>query len=156
MRFALCFVLGEAALSLFAQNPAKPPLGTFVTKAPGDPVTLQIFASSLPDRAPLELRWEVLYPAQSMDLEGTGEAGSAAVDSGKSLECKPRKEYSFQCILSGGKKPIADGQLAVFHFRIRPDATPGKVTLTIQSASARQKDGSDAMLKNTGSTFIIR
>jgi hypothetical protein len=149
MRPALLFV---AALQLAAQTPAKPPL----IKAPGDPVTLQLFANSLPNRAPLALEWEVVYPAQLMDLEGTPEAGRAAADSGKLLECKPRKEYSLICVLSGGSKPMTDGQIAVFHFRIRPDAIPGKVTLRIQSASARQKDNSDAPLKSTESVFIIR
>jgi len=146
MRFALLF----AALPLLAQTSAKP----LLQKAPGDPVTLRIFATSLPDRAPLELRWEVIYPAQLMDREGD-EAGPAAVDSGKMLECKPNKEYSFVCVLAGGKKPIADGQIAVFHFRVRPDATPGKVTLRVQSASARQKDDTEAALKSTESVFII-
>jgi hypothetical protein len=149
MRFAL---LLAAALPLASQTPAKPPL----TKAPGDPVTLQLFANSLPDRAPLALQWEVIYPAQLMDLEGKPETGRAAVDSGKSLECKPRKEYSFVCVLSGGSKPIVDGQMAVFHFRIRSDATTGKVTLRIQSASARQKNNSEVPLKSTESVFIIR
>jgi hypothetical protein len=149
MRLALLFA---AALPLTAQTPAKPPL----TKAPGDPVRLQLFANSLPNRAPLALQWEVVYPAQLMDLEGKPEAGQAAVDSGKSLECKPRKEYSFVCVLSGGKEPIGDGPIAVFHFRIHPDAIAGKVTLRIQSASARQKDNSDAPLRNTESAFIIR
>ena len=140
-----------AALPLAAQTPAKPPL----VKAPGDPVTLQLFANSLPDRAPLGLQWEVVYPAQLMDLEGKPEAGRAAVNSGESIECKPRKEYSFICVLSGGSKPIGDGQIAVFHFRIHADAISGKVTLRIQSASARQKDNSEATLKNTESVFII-
>lgn len=149
MRLAL---LLAAALPLGAQTPAKPPL----IKAPGDPVTLQLFANSLTNRAPLALQWEVVYPAQLMDLEGKPEAGRAAVDSGKSLECKPRKEYSFVCVLSGGNKPIGDGQVAVFHFRIHSDALAGKVTLRIQSASARQKDNSDAPLKNTESVFVIR
>jgi hypothetical protein len=149
MRLALLFVAG---FELAAQTPAKPTL----IKAPGDPVTLQLFANSIPDRAPLALQWEVIYPAQLMDLEGKPEAGRAAVDSGKSLECKPHKEYSFVCVLSGGSRPIADGQIAVVHFRIHPDAIPGRVTLRIQSASARQKDNSEAALKNTESVFIIR
>jgi hypothetical protein len=149
MRFALLFA---AVLPLAAQTRATPPL----TKAPGDPVTLQLSANSLPDRAPLALQWEVIYPAQLMDLEGKPEAGRAAADSGKALECKPRKEYSFVCVLSGGSKTIGDGQIAVFHFRIHSDAIPGKVTLRIQGASARQKDNSEAPLKNTESVFLIR
>jgi hypothetical protein len=149
MRLALLFV---AAFELAAQTPAKPTL----TKGPGDPVTLQLFANSLPDRAPLAVLWEVVYPAQLIDLEGKPEGGRAAVDSGKSLECKPHRAYSLVCVLSGGSKPIADGQIAVFHFRIHPDAIPGTVTLRIQSASARQKDNSEAALKNTESVFIIR
>jgi hypothetical protein len=147
MRFALLFT---AALPLASQ-----PLPV---KAPGDPVTLKIFATSLPDRAPVELKWEVVFPAQLMDLEGAPEAGAAAVNSGKSLKCERQKQrdYAYACVLSGGNKPIADGQMAAFHFRIRPDATPGRITLTIQRAAAMQKAGFEAPLKNTESSFIIR
>jgi hypothetical protein len=151
MRFALLFA---AALPLFGQSDAKPP----VTKKPGDSVLFQVFANSQTDRNPLAVQWQVIYPARIMDLEGAPEPGRPAKDAGKSLDCKPtpQKEYSLSCTLSGGNKPIADGPIAIFHFRIHPDAPPGKVTLRVQTASAKQKNGSDAALKNTESTFIIR
>ena len=147
-------LLFAAALPLAAQTAAKPVL----MKAPGDPVTLQIFATSVPERPPLELKWEVVFPAQLMDLEGDPVAGSAAAASGKSLKCERQKprEYVYACLLSGGNKPVADGQIAVFHFRIRPEAKPGKITLTVQQAGARTKEGREVPLKNTESFFMIR
>src|SRR3974390_782139 len=104
-----------ACLSLAGQTST----GSSVTKAPGEKVTLQIFANSQPARAPVALKWEVMFPAQLMDMEGDADIGSAVMDSGKSLKCMLQKPYSYVCVLSGGRNPIADGQIAIFHFRIR-------------------------------------
>jgi hypothetical protein len=148
MRLALLL----AVLPLFAQSPEKSP----VLKKPGDPVTLQLFANS-PKTAPLGLRWNVIFPAQLMDLESF-EPGRAARDSGKSLECnrEKEKEYSYLCFLSGGEKLITDGQVAVFHFHIHPDAKPQDVILRIEDAWAIEQNNSVAKLNSTKSVFIIR
>jgi hypothetical protein len=130
--------------------------GSSVTKAPGELVTLQIFATSQPARAPMALKWEIVFPAQLMDLEGEAETGTAARDSGKSLECKPRKPYSFSCYLSGGKNTIGDGQIAVFHFRIGTTAAAGKTVLRVEKAAATMADGKEEMLNSTESIVIIR
>jgi hypothetical protein len=88
--------------------------GSSVTKAPGETVTLTILANSQPARAPIALQWEVVFPAQLMDLEGDPEIGSAAKDASKSLECERPKPYLYRCVLSGGEKAIGDGQIVPF------------------------------------------
>ena len=129
--------------------------GSSVTKVPGDAVTLTISLNSQPVRAPIALQWEVVFPAQLMDLEGDPEIGSAARDASKALVCKPLKPYSYRCVLSGGEKKIGDGQVAIFHFRIRTTAAAGTSALRVERAAATTVDGKQEALSNTGATVII-
>jgi hypothetical protein len=128
-----------------------------VTKAPGEQVTLKIFADSQPGRAPIALKWEVVFPAQLMDLETDApELGSAAMDSGKSIQCSARKPYSYVCILSGGQKPIANGPVAIYHFKIRTTAEARTTTLRIENAEATTADSKKWALNDTEATVIIQ
>jgi endo-1,4-beta-xylanase len=128
-----------------------------VTKAPGEMVTLDISVDSQPGRAPVALQWEVVFPAQLMEMEGDApEIGSAAMDSGKSLQCTARKPYSYVCILSGGQNPIANGPIASFHFRIRTTAEAAKTALRIERVVATTLDSKVLTLNNTESIVIIR
>jgi hypothetical protein len=126
-----------------------------VTKAPGEQVTLEISANSRPGGAPVGLKWEVIFPAQLMDLEGS-EIGSAAMDSGKSLQCTSQRPYSNACILSGGQKPIANGPIAIFHFRIRTTAQPGRISLRTDRAESTTADSKALPLNDTEAIVIIR
>jgi hypothetical protein len=132
------------------------PSASSVTKAPGDMVTLRIFANSQPAKAPAGLKWELIFPAQLMDLDGKAEIGDSATDSNKSLQCTLAKSYRYSCILSGGKGPIADGQIAMFRFRIRTTAERGKTSLRIERAVAIAADGKEEPLTGTESIIVIR
>jgi hypothetical protein len=128
-----------------------------VTKAPGDKVTLDISANSQPGRAPVALKWDVVFPAQLMALEGDApDTGSAATDSGKSLSCTARKPYSYSCVLSGGQNPIQNGLIASFHFKIRAPAGAGTTTLRIERAVATTADSKILSLNDTEAIVIIR
>ena len=128
-----------------------------VTKAPGDKLTMEISANSQPGRAPVALKWEVVYPAQLMALEGDAtETGSAAKDSGKSLQCTARNTYSLSCTLSGGQKTIANGLVATFHFKILTTADARKTTLRIQKAAATTVDSRVLSLNDTLAIVIIQ
>jgi len=126
-----------------------------VTKAPGDKVTLDIMANS-PAKATVALKWDVIFPAQLMEMDVAPETGSAAKDSGKSLQCTARKPYVYACVLSGGQKPIADGKIAIFHFKIRTTAKPGTTTLRIEKVEATMTNSKEVILNNTETTVIIR
>jgi hypothetical protein len=128
-----------------------------VTKAPGDMVTLEISADSQPSRAPVALKWEVVFPVQLMEMEGGApELGSASMDSAKSIQCTARRPYAFVCTLSGGPKPIGNGLIARYHFKIRATAAAGTTTLKIEKAVATTVDSKVASLNDTEVTVIIK
>jgi hypothetical protein len=128
-----------------------------VTKAAGEVVTLTIKAVSQPARAPVALKWEVVFPVQLMEMEtDSPEISAAARDSGKSLQCMARKPYAYICVLSGGENAIADGTIAVFHFRIKAMASPTTTTLRIEKTEATAMDLRKWTLNDTEVTVIIR
>lgn len=128
-----------------------------VTKTPGEEVTLEISANSQPARAPVALKWEVVFPAQSMELEGNGpNIGGAAQDSGKSIQCTARTTYALVCTVSGGQKPIADGLIAIYRFKIRSTAAKGITRLRIEKAESTTADSTKWPLNNTEVIVIIQ
>jgi hypothetical protein len=128
-----------------------------ITKAPGEKVTLDISAYSQPARSPVALKWEVVFPAQLMEMDGDApEIGKAAMDSGKSLQCTARKPYRYLCILSGGQNPIANGSIAIFHFRVRTSAAARTTSLRIESAESTTVDSKKWTLNDTEAIVIIR
>jgi hypothetical protein len=146
MRLAYLVV---ACLPVLAQTP--------VTKAPGDKVTLEISADSQPTRAPVALKWEVVFPVQVMEMEaGAPQIGSAAKDSGKTLECTARTQYAYVCIVSGGQKPIGNGPVAIYHFQIRATAKAGPTSLKIQGGESTTADSKKWLLNNTEAIVVVR
>jgi hypothetical protein len=146
-----CLILGCVTLLLGQTPPAAP-----VTKAPGDKVTLTIMADSQPKRAPVALQWEVVFPAQLMEIDGDPVRGGAAVKSDKSLQCKARARYALACTLSGGQNPIPDGTIAVFYFKILATAKPGPATFKIGRAAATGADSKVSSLDDTETAVVIR
>src|SRR5580704_3362461 len=146
MRLAYLVV---ACLPVLAQTP--------VTKAPGDKVTLEISADSQPARAPVALKWEVVFPVQVMEMEtGAPQIGSAAMDSGKTLECTARTRYAYVCIVSGGEKPIGNGPVAIYHFQILATAKAGTASLKIQGGESTTADSKKWLLNSTEAIVVIR
>jgi hypothetical protein len=131
------------------------PDASSVIKTPGDTVTLKISANSDSERAPIELKWDVVYPAQVMDME-TDNAGPAAMDSGKSLQCIARRSYAYVCVLSGGQNPIQDGLVAIYRFKIKPSAQAGVTKLRIENAESTTKESKKWALKSTEAIVVIR
>jgi hypothetical protein len=128
-----------------------------VTSAPGEKVRLEISLDSATARALSALKWEVVFPAQLLEIEGDGpEIGGAAMDSGKSLTCAGRKPYSYVCILFGGQNPVANGPIAIFHFKIRTTAEAGTTAVRIERAEAVTVDSKELTLDNAEGTVTIR
>ncbi len=150
MRLAYLLV---GCLPVLGQTPAI----SSVTKAPGDKVTLEISANSQPARAPVALKWEVVFPVQLMEMEGDApEVGSAAEDSGKSIQCTARRPYAYVCTLAGGQKPIADGLIAIYHFRIRATAKAITTNLRIEKVESTTLDSRTWPLNDTEAIVIIK
>jgi hypothetical protein len=125
-------------------------------KAPGDKVTLEISANSQPGRAPVILKWDVIFPVQLMLVESDPEPSTAAAKAGKSLQCLAQKPYSYDCELSGGRNPIPDGVVAVFHFRIRKLAVAGPATFRIEKVRAIAADTRETSLSDTQAGVVVK
>ncbi len=130
--------------------------GLPVVKSPDDMVTLEIAATSQPNRAPIALHFDVVFPTQLMEMEGEGEVGSSARISGKSLQCHQRNPHAYACVLSGGQNPMADGQIAIFHFRIRAAAGAGTTALRIERVVTTTADSKVLSLNDTEAIVIIK
>jgi hypothetical protein len=128
-----------------------------VVGAPGERIKLEISLDSAAARAPTTLKWDVVFPVQLLELEGNGpEVGAAAMDAGKSLTCTGRNPYSYACILSGGKNPVANGPIAIFHFKIRSTAQTGTGAVRIERAEEVTVDSKELTLDNFDGTVTIR
>lgn len=109
--------------------------------APGERISIHVSLESTSTQAATALSWETIFPAGLLEVDGEGpEVGSAAKESGKSLTCALRHPYLYVCLLAGGQKPIANGSVAVFRFRIRAEAHAGTSTLKVDRVDAVTKD----------------
>jgi len=125
-----------------------------VSGSRGDKIAVEISLVSAVRESPATLKWETIFPAQLLEAAGSPEAAGAAKDAGKSLTCTQREPYLYVCILAGGQKPIANGPIARFPFRIRADAHPGtanvhtsKVEAVTRDLKAVKLSGSDGQLE---------
>ena len=112
-----------------------------IAGAPGQTIAVEISLNAPSGKAPATLKWETVFPAQLLQVEGNGPSPvSAATESGKSLTCATPKAYSYVCILAGGAKPVGNGPIATFRFRIRPEARLGTASVTVEHAEAVSAD----------------
>ena len=127
-----------------------------VAAARGERVGLEISLDSPAGSAPAALHWETIFPAQILDDGGSGpEMGRAAIDSGKSLTCNKRRTYSYLCILFGNQKPIANGPIAIIHFKIRAEAPTGTTLVRVEKAQAVTADLKELTLKDAEGIVTI-
>lgn len=122
--------------------------------ARGEGVAIEVALDSAPADGPATIKWELVYPAQLLeaDLQGP-EIGSAAQAAAKSLTCVPRGSYSYVCILTGGAKPVSNGPVAKFPFKIRKDARTGETVLRLTKITAVDKD-SKTLIVNGGEGLL--
>jgi hypothetical protein len=128
-----------------------------VTGAPGEQVRVEVSIESPPGRKPVSLQWRVVVPDQVLELADTGpERGRAAAGSEKRLTCSRLRNYMYACLLYGGQKPIADGPIAVFHFKIRAAAPSTVAALRLEAAEAVGPDGRQSTLSSAEGTITIQ
>lgn len=127
-----------------------------VTGAPGDTVRVEILIESPPGKEPVGLEWETVVPAELLELVGDGpEAGRAAADSGKLARCSKQKSYLYVCTVTGGEKPIMNGPIAVFRFKIRADAQSRTTALRIEKVKALTLDRRQSILNGAEGAVSI-
>jgi hypothetical protein len=107
-------------------------------------------------KAPTSLKWETVFPAQLLEVEGDGPSLSdAAKKSGTSLTCDTAKAYSYVCILAGGEKPLGNGLVATVRFKIRGDARIGDATITVEHGEAVSGDAARLTLTDARGLITI-
>lgn len=127
-----------------------------VSGSHGDNVVIEISLVSTVRESPETLKWETSFPAQLLEAVGSPEAGSASKEAGKSLTCTQREPYLYVCILAGGQKPLANGPIARFPFRIRKDAHPGTANVHTSKVEAVTKDLKTVKLSGSDGQLEIR
>ena len=103
----------------------------------------------------MALKWEVYFPAQLMEIEADPEPGGAAKASDKTLICTARRLYAYSCTLSGGQNPIADGLIAIYHFKIKATAEAGTTRFKIEQVRSTTADTKETILNSTEAVVII-
>lgn len=112
-----------------------------VAGAPGGIVSVEVRIKWWPPEKELvAMDWELIVPAQLLQLVGDPEIGRAAADSDKVLRCSATKRYLYDCRLDGGEKPIPDGPIAVFAFELRAEAQSRTAVLRIEKVEAVTSD----------------
>ena len=127
-----------------------------VSGSHGDKIVIEISLVSTVRESPETLKWETIFPAQLLEAVSSPEAGGAAKDAGKTLTCTQREPYLYVCILAGGQKPIANGLIAKFPFRIRADAHPGTANVRTSRVEAVTKDLKTVKLSGSDGQLEVR
>jgi hypothetical protein len=124
--------------------------------SPGETIGIEISLDAPTGKAPASLKWETVFPAQLLQAEGNGPSpGSAANESGKSLTCATPKAYSYVCILAGGEKPVGNGPIATFRFKIRDEARIGAATITVDHVEGVSGDAAPMTLGDAAGLVTI-
>jgi hypothetical protein len=125
--------------------------------APGETVAVGISLDAPVGKEPTALKWVTIFPAQLLEVEGNGPSlSSAAAGSGKSLTCAMRKAYTYVCILAGGNKPVGSGAIAIFHFKIQPEARKGPASVRVEQGEAVSADAGRLSLTDAEGLITVR
>lgn len=107
---------------------------------PGETVQVEILLKAPRTQPPWTLKWDTVFPAQLVDPAGAPVPSDAVKGAGRTLTCTQRQSYSYVCILTGGNKALASGPVAVFRFKIRPDAHAGTFAIRPDHIDAVDQD----------------
>jgi len=123
------------------------------------PMTMTFKAPS--GAEPTALQWEISYPSPQLGLEETDVAiGSAAKAAGKTLTCHGRPldagKYIYRCILAGGSQRVPSGPVAVFSFRVRASAQPGRATVQLSNTMGVSSDGKQTAVDSSQADILIQ
>ena len=131
-----------------------------VMAEPGGKAQVEVSIESRSGEEPLGLQWDLTIPAQALTLEGLPEAAPQARQAGKSVACsghwiKAPATYAYRCLVTGGERPIANGAVAIFSFRVAPHAKPEKAALRATAATAASAGLKSVRLKTVDGIAII-
>ena len=120
------------------------------TASQGDNFRLEIVVRSRPGQEPIALSWNLVVPAEIVEIVGNPQSGS-----GKLLRCAMKKDYLYFCTLSGDVEPLADGVFATIHLIVLRDAQRGAAHFRIEDAEATLSNGRRYPLAGAEATLTI-
>ncbi len=102
--------------------------------------SVAIFLNAPASKAPATIQWEITFPpAISVSVKDIS-AGEAAEASGKAITCakssaktEVKNGVKFACLLTGGRKAIGNGAIAVVLFRLQTDVGGAPLRIPIEN-----------------------
>lgn len=150
-------LLALAAAALSAQS-----LQISSAAAPGEnSQTIEISLKSPPEKAPVALQWEVIFPATELALaERDVVIGPAGEKAGKAVACavkgKTAESARLVCILAGGERPIQNGIVAILKPKMARNAPVGHAPVRLERAIAVFGDVTEVAIKPASTRVAIR
>lgn len=130
---------------------------TPVSGAPGGTISIDLSLDAPADRKPSALQWELIFPAQLLELsKPPADPGPAVQGSGKTLTCASRNDYTEVCILAGGSGTIPNGSIATIHLKVRTEAKPGTTTVKFTKVQGVTSDLRPLPFKDLDAVITIR
>jgi hypothetical protein len=122
-----------------------------------------ILLNSPEGKAPVALQWEFRVPTALVMTAADVTVGQAAESRGKSVVCAaggkgpvPKDGVRYTCILAGGINRIANGPVAVVHYRVESSAQRGRTQVAIESAKGVSLDLKSTAIADTTALITIR
>ena len=123
-------------------------------------VDVSVSLESAADLRLTALQWELIAPAQLQTTAWSSEPGGAPKADGKSLHCASHAGdqpgvTKQVCVLVGGQKPLASGQVAKFHFPIPKGTKPGRYKIEIRHARGVTHNLKEVAISGTSDELTV-
>ena len=153
MRYVVSVIL--SSIILLGQSLSVPPSQT--------PGAFSVAIQSPPGKSLLALQWDFSVPPAIAITPADISVSKEAEAAGKFLTCsaraartpKPRR-IRYTCILVGGRKPIADGPVAVVKYRAQWDVKDAPVGVGIESVLGVSADQKRVSIPSVEATINVR
>jgi hypothetical protein len=112
--------------------------------------------------APVALQWKFSFPRTISVVASDILAGSAAESAHKTLACALDHETKspdmviFNCVLAGGKQPIASGTIATVRYHVAGSVPAGPNRIGVDHALALSTDFTQTTMALTGGVILVQ
>lgn len=121
-----------------------------------------VFLDSTQGKAPVALQWEFQIPAAVKISAPDIVIGKSAEAAGKAITCAVRANPTvaggarYACILAGGVKPIADGNIAIVRYEVPAGRRRERVGVIIENVIGVSLDAKSTGIAGTTALITIR
>jgi hypothetical protein len=104
-------------------------------------------------KEPVALQWKMMLGTEVTAAVEDIVAGDAAKTAGKAVVCAPvtapeQEGLTYNCILAGGQKPIANGTIFLVKYRVKQKASPQTAVIRISDGIAVLEQSNQVQQKN--------